>query len=39
MHMHMHESTKITLITPTKLLIHIESEQYSLGVIALERRR
>jgi hypothetical protein len=34
----MHESTKITLITPIELLIHIESEQHSLSVISPETR-
>jgi hypothetical protein len=34
-----HEGTKITLITPIELLIHIESEQHSLNVIAPERCR
>jgi hypothetical protein len=33
----MQKSTKITLITLKELLIHIESEQYSLSVIAPER--
>jgi hypothetical protein len=33
------ESTKITLIMPIELLIHIESEQNSHSVIAPEMRR
>jgi hypothetical protein len=35
----MHEGTKITLIMPIKLLIHIESEQHSYSVIGPARRR
>jgi hypothetical protein len=35
----MHGSTKITLITPIELLIHIKSKQHSHSVIAPETRR
>jgi hypothetical protein len=35
----MHESTKITLITPIELLIHTDSEQHSHSVIAPEKCR
>jgi hypothetical protein len=34
----MHENTKITLIMLVELLIHMESEQHSVSVIAPEKR-